>query len=233
MTGSDSPHNSWSHRAQAIADLFYPLRLADFLFAGVSTSLNFLNLMVIQGRSFIVFKNDVLLSKLVGVGGALEGHSSLSDIYIQELRDVWSALDQMGESLTLFQKKSMDARLLELLSKSRELAFLLGELVEKCLRSSNGQLSKKRCHGMEGISYEVQQNLTRDAETDALQIVAVLSQFQKIAQYVRGGLETARSFAEVLGEHVAYTDLGEGIASLLIVEKCADDLIFDASRSSE
>jgi ferritin-like metal-binding protein YciE len=128
-----------------------------------------------------------LLSKLVGVGGALEGHSSLSDIYIQELRDVWSALDQMGESLTLFQKKSMDARLLELLSKSRELAFLLGELVEKCLRSSNGQLSKKRCHGMEGISYEVQQNLTRNAETDALQIVAILSQFQKITQYVRAG----------------------------------------------
>ncbi len=78
--------------------------------------------------------------------------SSLKDVYIEEMRDLWSANDQMQRVMPSLSEKASDATLKEMLSKSVDGIGRHTAALRALLEAQGGQVDKDHCKGMEGGS---------------------------------------------------------------------------------
>lgn len=124
----------------------------------------------------------------------------LKDLYTDELKDLWSANDQMMRCLKKIAGKAADKDLKDMLVKSQEgIAKHTGMLKE--LIASNGEkVSKEHCKGMEGLVAEATKHTTEEAPKKGPVLDAVIiAQYQRMTHYGIAGFGTATAFAKGLG----------------------------------
>ena len=132
---------------------------------------------------------------------------TLSDLYAEELQDLWSANDQMKSVVEKMAGAAVDQTLGDRFRRSAEgiqkHTDLLKDLVEDL-----GASGKEHCKGMEGLVAEARKHALEAGLEGPVRDVALIAQYQRMCHYGIAGFGTAKAFAEALGhkDHVSRLD---------------------------
>ncbi len=124
----------------------------------------------------------------------------LKDLYIDELKDLWSANDQMQRVLKKITPKASDDKLKKMLEKSQEGIGKHTEIVKELISSAGEKVSKEHCKGMQGLVEEASKHVLEEGPDKGPALDAVIiTQYQRMTHYGIAGFGTAASFAGTLG----------------------------------
>jgi len=144
--------------------------------------------------------------------------NSLQQLYVDELKDLYSAETQMVRALPKLAKASSSAELRqafeEHLRQTSEHVSRLEQIFELLDEKPGG----KKCLGMEGLVKEGGETMKEEYD-GPLMDAALIGAAQRVEHYEIAGYGTVRAFAELLGEndHLAL------IEQTLQEEKQADE----------
>jgi ferritin-like metal-binding protein YciE len=124
---------------------------------------------------------------------------SLKKLYVDELKDLYSAETQMVKALPKLAKASSSAELRqgfeEHLRQTSEHVSRLEQIFEMLEEKPTG----KKCLGMEGLVKEGAETMQEDYD-NAVMDAALIGAAQRVEHYEIAGYGTVRAFAELLGE---------------------------------
>ena len=125
---------------------------------------------------------------------------SLKEVYTDELKDLWSANDQMTKVIKTLSEKVHDKKLKELFEGSYAGIEGHTETLKSLLEASGGEVEKEHCKGMEGLVKEALKHGLKEApeDHDLLDIV-LIAQYQRMSHYGVTGFGTAAAYAAALG----------------------------------
>ena len=125
--------------------------------------------------------------------------SSLSDLYIDELKDLWSANDQMARALKKIAPQATNPKLMQMLEGSQKGISSHTGLLKALVANQNGEVSKEHCKGMEGLVSEALKHTIEDAPPKGpLLDAAIIAQFQRMTHYGITGFGTVAAFSKAL-----------------------------------
>src|SRR5258708_29565538 len=153
--------------------------------------------------------------------------NSLRQLYIDELKDLYSAETQMVKALPKLAKASSDGQLRrafeEHLRQTSEQVSRLEQIFETLDEKTTG----KKCLGMEGLVKEGSETM-QESYADSVMDAALIGAAQRVEHYEIAGYGTVRAFAELLGEeeHVSLIEqtLEEEKQTDLTLTKLAEEL---------
>ncbi|MDO9405450.1 MAG: DUF892 family protein [Polaromonas sp.] len=126
---------------------------------------------------------------------------NLNDLYIDELKDLWSANDQMLRCLKKLTTKAQDGKLKEMLTGSQEGIAKHTALLKELLESNDEKVSKEHCKGMQGLVAEATKHITEEAPAKGPVLDALMiAQYQRMTHYGIAGFGTAGAYAKALGK---------------------------------
>jgi ferritin-like metal-binding protein YciE len=124
----------------------------------------------------------------------------LKDLYIDELKDLWSANDQMQRTVKKLVSKAQDQALKDLLTKSVEKIGEHTQLVKSLIEGQGEKLSKEHCKGMQGLVEEATKHTGEEApKKGPLLDAVIIAQYQRMTHYGIAGFGTAAAYASALG----------------------------------
>ena len=124
----------------------------------------------------------------------------LKDLYTDELKDLWSANDQMQRCLKKIVKKASDADLKGMMEKSLEGIAKHTDVLKELLAESGEKVSKEHCKGMEGLVAEATKHTTEEApERGPVMDALIIAQYQRMTHYGIAGFGTTAAYAKALG----------------------------------
>lgn len=151
---------------------------------------------------------------------------SLQDLLQHELKDLYSAENQIIKSLPKMIKEAKNDKLrkgLEMhLEETREQATRLEQIADKMGFGPGGHT----CKAMKGLIEEASEMLKEDAP-DEVKDAGIIAQAQRIEHYEIAGYGTARTLAEQCG----LADVAKLLAKTLEEEKTADQKLTDVAVS--
>ena len=130
---------------------------------------------------------------------------SLKEVYTDEMKDLWSANDQMTRVVKTMAGKAHDPKLRDMLEQSVSDIGKHSGTVKDLLEEAGGEVEKEHCKGMEGLVKEALKHTTKEApENSELLDVTIISQYQRMSHYGLAGFGSAAAYAGALGlgEHV-------------------------------
>jgi ferritin-like metal-binding protein YciE len=124
--------------------------------------------------------------------------NTLRDLYIDELKDLWSAEKQLVKALPRMAKAANDPELskafLTHLRQTEQQVRRLEQVFEDLGESPRG----KKCIGMEGLIEEGQELIKERPDPDVLD-AGLIAKAQHIEHYEIAGYGTVRTYAQLLG----------------------------------
>ena len=124
---------------------------------------------------------------------------SLRKLYVEELKDLYSAEKQILQALPKMVKKATNAKLKqgfeEHLRVTEKQVERLDRIFEKLGKAARG----KKCKAMEGLVEEGKEVMQEDMEPEVMD-AALIAAAQRIEHYEMAGYGTCRTWAQVLGE---------------------------------
>lgn len=125
---------------------------------------------------------------------------SLQDVYIDELKDLWSANDQMLKVIKKITAKASDAALKDMLTKSQEGIASHTAILKELIAGQDEKVSKDHCKGMEGLAAEAIKHVIEEGPDKGPALdVLIIAQYQRMTHYGIAGFGTAAAFAKALG----------------------------------
>ena len=125
--------------------------------------------------------------------------SNLSDLYIDELKDLWSANDQMIQSLKKIAPKASNPKLQKMLEASQKGISSHTDLLKALIANQDETVSKEHCKGMEGLVKEAIKHTIEDApDKGPVLDAAIIAQYQRMTHYGITGFGTVAAFAKAL-----------------------------------
>ena len=133
---------------------------------------------------------------------------SLQALYVEGLRDLYSAENQIVKALPKLQKGATSPELKDAftahLEQSKEHVARLERICEELSISPKG----KHCKGMEGLLAEGADLLAEDAPPDVMD-AGLISSAQHVEHYEIAGYGTMRTYAQLLGHDSQAELLGD------------------------
>jgi ferritin-like metal-binding protein YciE len=125
---------------------------------------------------------------------------TLQDIYTDELKDLWSANDQMLKVLKKITAKASDPALKEMLTTSHEGITKHTAVLKELIAGQDEKVSKEHCKGMEGLAAEATKHVLEEGpDKGPLLDVLIIAQYQRMTHYGVAGFGTATAYAKALG----------------------------------
>jgi ferritin-like metal-binding protein YciE len=152
--------------------------------------------------------------------------SELKELYVDELKDIYSAETQLVKALP---KMAKAARLVGLRSGLEEhLDQTKGHVarLEQIFKALGEKPTGKKCKGMEGLIEEGSEAAGEDYEDD-VKDAALIGAAQRVEHYEIAAYGTVRAMAERLGEDNAVELLGETLEE----EKETDEKLTELADS--
>ena len=135
---------------------------------------------------------------------------SFDELYTDELKDLWSANDQMSRVLKKIAAKASDADLKAMLAKSQEGIHNHNETIKELLVGAGEKPEKEHCKGMEGLVTEATKHVLEEGpKKGPLLDAQIIAQYQRMTHYGIAGFGTAAAFAKALGREEDATRLEE------------------------
>ncbi len=126
--------------------------------------------------------------------------SSLKDVYIDEMRDLWSANDQMQKFMKSLSAKASDQKLKDMLDASATGIGKHTEALKSILEATGGSAASEHCKGMQGLIAEAKKHAIDEDLDPPLRDIVIIAQYQRMSHYGLAGFGTAASYAAALGD---------------------------------
>jgi ferritin-like metal-binding protein YciE len=124
---------------------------------------------------------------------------TLKDLYVHELKDLYSAEQQLVKALPKMAKaatnKELAAGFHEHLEQTRGHAQRLEQILSNHKETCRGA----KCKGMEGIVAEGAEMIEEEADAE-VKDAGLIAAAQRVEHYEMAGYGTARTYAEILGD---------------------------------
>ena len=130
---------------------------------------------------------------------------TLKDIYTDEIKDLWSANDQMIKALGKLTEGVHDKKLKEHMTGSVAGIQKHNETLKALLKDAGAEAETEHCKGMEGLCREALKHGVQEAPEDGeLRDIVVIGQYQRMCHYGITGFGSAAAIAKALGmkDHV-------------------------------
>ena len=123
---------------------------------------------------------------------------TLRDLYIDELKDLYSAENQIIKALPKMTKAASSPELKRAFERHLEETRRQVERLDQIAESLDVRLTGKKCKGMEGLIEEGKEVMAEDLEENALD-AGLIGAAQKVEHYEIAAYGTARTHASMLG----------------------------------
>jgi ferritin-like metal-binding protein YciE len=125
--------------------------------------------------------------------------NTLKDLYIHELKDLFSAEQQLVKALPKMAKAAANKELAvgfqQHLEQTKEHAQRLQQILSNHQQTTRGP----KCKGMEGIVAEGAEMIEEEADEE-VKDAGLIAAAQRVEHYEMAGYGTARTYAELLGD---------------------------------
>lgn len=126
--------------------------------------------------------------------------SNLQELYIDELKDLWSANDQMLRIVQKIADKPSSEKLKSMLAKSEKGIAEHTTVLRELLAANQAEVAKEHCKGMAGLVEEARKHILEEAPDQGPVLDAVIiAQYQRMTHYGIAGFGTAAAYADALG----------------------------------
>jgi ferritin-like metal-binding protein YciE len=125
----------------------------------------------------------------------------LKDLYVEELKDLHSANDQMQRTVKKMASRAKDEQLVELLNRSMEGIAKHTATLKELIEAQEGKISKEHCKGMEGLVEEANKHTSGEEapKKGPVRDAQIIAQYQRMSHYGLAGFGTAAAYAKALG----------------------------------
>jgi ferritin-like metal-binding protein YciE len=124
---------------------------------------------------------------------------TLQELYVDELKDLWSANDQMAKALTKIVGQATNQKLKDMLQSSQDGIAKHTDILKALIEGQDEKLKKEHCKGMEGLVAEALKHTVEEApKTGPVLDAAIIAQYQRMTHYGITGFGTVAAFAKAL-----------------------------------
>lgn len=172
-------------------------------------------------------------------------HEALKELYIDELKDIYNAENQLVKALPKMAKAATSEELRNGFEEHLEQTKGHVQRLEQIFKALDEKPTGKKCKGMEGLVAEGQEMMGEDFEDDVMD-AALISAAQRVEHYEIAAYGTVRTYAELLGEENAVQLLEQtleeeketdqkltDLASEINVQAMGEDSEEDSSEESD
>lgn len=152
---------------------------------------------------------------------------SLKELYIDELKDLYSAEKQLVKALPKMAKNATNPELKEAFTNHLQETEGHVERLEQIFEMLGERAGGKKCKGMEGLIEEAKELLEEDATEEVLD-AGMISKAQHVEHYEMAGYGTVRAYARLLG----LDEQADLLQETLDEEGHANDLLTQIAESS-
>jgi ferritin-like metal-binding protein YciE len=150
---------------------------------------------------------------------------SLKDVYTDEIKDLWSANDQMIRAVTTLTEKAHDPALKTFLDGSVAGIGRHNGTLKSLLEDSGEAAEKEHCKGMEGLVKEALKHGVKEAPEDGeLRDIIIIAQYQRMSHYGITGFGSAAAYAKALGMKQHETQLKSMVADIYKADETGSQL---------
>jgi ferritin-like metal-binding protein YciE len=153
---------------------------------------------------------------------------TLRDLYVHELKDLYSAEKQIIKALPKMVKAAKNRQLSSSFNQHLQQTKQHAKRLEDILASHDESTRGPKCQGMEGVLKEGDEMIGEDAEDD-VRDAGLIAAAQRVEHYEMAGYGCAHTYAELLGDkqgaRLLDTTLREEEATDLKLTKLAKSVI--------
>ncbi|HKF26312.1 MAG TPA: ferritin-like domain-containing protein, partial [Candidatus Acidoferrum sp.] len=151
--------------------------------------------------------------------------NSLQELYVEQLRDLYSAENQLVKALPKMAKAAQSPTLRQGFEHHLDQTKGHVDRLEQIFSVLDESPKGRKCAGMEGLVEEGEEVIKEQSSSDALD-AGLIASAQRVEHYEIAAYGTVRSFAELLGENDA-VDL---LQQTLDEEKATDEKLTELSK---
>lgn len=151
---------------------------------------------------------------------------SLKDLMIDELKDLYSAENQILKALPKMIKKATSPDLKQGFEKHLKETQGHVERLEKIFRELDESPKGKKCKGMEGVIADGKELMEEDAEPEVMD-AGLIGAAQHVEHYEMAGYGCVRTYAELLG----LNNIAKVLQKTLDEEKATDEKLTELARN--
>jgi len=151
--------------------------------------------------------------------------NALKELYIDELRDLYSAENQLVKALPKIAKAAASDELRAAIEEHLEQTKGHVQRLEGVFEMLNKNPKGKKCAGMEGLIKEGSELMEEDLEGEVMD-AGLIGAAQRVEHYEIAAYGTVRAFTELMGE----SDQASLLAETLEEEKQADVKLTEISK---
>lgn len=153
--------------------------------------------------------------------------NTLQDLYIEELRDIYNAENQLVKALPKVAEAASSEELRSAIEDHLDQTKEHVERLEQIFESLGESAKGKKCKAMEGLIEEANETMEEDI-ADAVLDAAIIAAGQRIEHYEISVYGTLATFAKLLGRE----DDADLLGQTLDEEKEADETLTDIAEST-
>jgi ferritin-like metal-binding protein YciE len=158
---------------------------------------------------------------------------SLADVYVDELKDLWSANDQMAKALKKLGVKATHPKLKQMLAASQTGILDHTNLLKALIANQDEKVSKEHCKGMEGLVSEAIKHVIEDApDKGPILDAVIIAQVQRMTHYGITGFGTVAAFSMALKLQDDNKQLKAAVKDMYIADELMTELAEAAVNAS-
>jgi ferritin-like metal-binding protein YciE len=128
--------------------------------------------------------------------------NSLQELYVEQLRDLYSAENQLVKALPKMAKAAQSGALRKGFEQHLEQTKGHVDRLEQIFSAMDENPKGRKCAGMEGLVEEGEEVIREQSGSDALDS-GLIASAQRVEHYEIAGYGSVRTFAELLGDEEA------------------------------
>jgi ferritin-like metal-binding protein YciE len=152
--------------------------------------------------------------------------SSLEELFIEQLQDLYSAESQLIKALPLMAEAATSRDLTKGFQHHFEQTRVHAERLEQILSRYDAKAEGKTCQAMKGLIKEGNETIT-EYTTNDIKDAALIADAQRVEHYEIAGYGTVVSFAKLLGD----SEAEEILTATLEEETETDEKLTDLSET--
>lgn len=152
---------------------------------------------------------------------------SLEGLYLDQLRDIYSAENQLIKALPKMAKAAQSEELKMEFEEHLEQTKTHAERLEQIFEELGEKPGREKCEAMEGLVKEGAEAIQKDEENPAIKDVGLIAAAQRVEHYEIAAYGTVRTFAEKLG----YSDAVDLLQQTLDEEAETDTKLTEISET--
>jgi ferritin-like metal-binding protein YciE len=153
--------------------------------------------------------------------------STLQDLYVEQLRDLYNAEKQIMDALPKMERAATSSSLREDFSAHRQQTEKQIERLEQIFKNLSTSPEGEKCKAMEGIIKEGEELMSKKAEPEVLE-AGLIASAQRVEHYEIAGYGTVHTWAQQLGRK----EDASLLSTTLSEEKATDEKLTKVAKKT-